>query len=141
MSKLYLICSIKVKAPDNVSFTIEEVEICCIKGKNGSGKSKLLRQLDLLDRPTRGKIILSGRIVTDITDAERAKLRLSYLGYIFQEDALLEELIVVENLFLPAKMLSWKNDKYKERATEHLHLGGLSEKIDHLPSGSSGSEE
>lgn len=141
LSKVYAMGNIKVKALDDVSFTIEESEICCIMGKSGSGKSTLLRQLGLLDKPTNGKIMINGKVVTDLTDADRAELRLSYLGYVFQEYALLSELTAVENVYLPAMMLGKKNDKYKERAIELLHLVGLSERIDHLPNALSGGEQ
>lgn len=141
LSKVYAMGNIKVKALDDVSFTIEEGEISCIMGKSGSGKSTLLRQLGLLDKPTKGKIILNNRVVTDLSDAQRTELRLSYLGYVFQEYALLSELTAVENVYLPAMMLGRKNDKYRERAIELLHLVGLSERIDHLPNALSGGEQ
>jgi len=92
---------VSVKALDNVTFSIEEGEIVCIMGKSGSGKSTLLRQMGLLDRPTHGVLKIDDRPVTRMGEGERADLRLNYLGYVFQEYALLGELTALENVYLP----------------------------------------
>jgi putative ABC transport system ATP-binding protein len=113
----------------------------CIMGKSGSGKSTLLRQLGLLDRPTSGDIILEGKPVTNVSEGVRANLRLSLLGYVFQEYALLGELTAHENVYLPGMMLGKKDHDYKKRAVDLLDLVGLQKRIKHLPKELSGGEQ
>ena len=95
----------KKKILHRISIEVNSGEIVALLGPNGSGKSTLLRQLGLLDRPTSGEIIFEGKIVTKMSDMSRALLRLNYLGYVFQEYALLAELTAHENVYLPGMML------------------------------------
>jgi len=74
---------VQVRALDDVSFTIAEGDMVCIMGKSGLGKSTLLRQLGLLDRPSEGEIVLDGEVVTRLSDTARGMLRLQHLGYVF----------------------------------------------------------
>jgi putative ABC transport system ATP-binding protein len=109
-------------------------------GRSGSGKSTLLRQLGLIDRPTFGSIIFDGSNVTALSEGERAKLRLGYLGYVFQEYALLGELTTLQNVYLPGMMLNGSGN-YKTRATELLEMVGLGHRIKHYPRELSGGEQ
>jgi putative ABC transport system ATP-binding protein len=109
-------------------------------GRSGSGKSTLLRQMGLLDNPTTGSIIFDGRDVTALPEGERAKLRLGYLGYVFQEYALLGELTTLQNVYLPGMMLNGTGS-YKNRAGELLELVGLGQRKAHYPKELSGGEQ
>ena len=141
LSKIYTMGDVKVKALDSISFSILAGDMLCIMGKSGSGKSTLLRQLGLLDRPTSGDIILEGRPVANVSEGVRANLRLSLLGYVFQEYALLGELTAHENVYLPGMMLGKKDYDYKKRAADLLELVGLKKRIKHLPKELSGGEQ
>jgi putative ABC transport system ATP-binding protein len=133
--------NVEVKALLDVSLAIEEGDITCIMGKSGSGKSTLLRQLGLIDRPTSGQIMLDGREATKLSDGARSKLRLTYLGYIFQEFALISELTAHENVYLPGMMLGNKAVDYRNRAKELLEVVGLGKRINHKPKELSGGEQ
>ena len=133
--------NVEVKALLDVSLAIEEGDITCIMGKSGSGKSTLLRQLGLIDRPTSGQIMLDGREATKLSDGARSKLRLTYLGYIFQEFALISELTAHENVYLPGMMLGDKAADYRNRAKELLEVVGLGKRINHKPKELSGGEQ
>jgi putative ABC transport system ATP-binding protein len=122
LTKIYKMGNVEVKALLDVSLAIEEGDITCIMGKSGSGKSTLLRQLGLIDRPT-------------------SKLRLTYLGYIFQEFALIAELTAHENVYLPGMMLGNKAVDYRNRAKELLEVVGLEKRINHKPKELSGGEQ
>ena len=141
LTKIYDLGAVKVRALDEVSFTVPLGEMVCIMGKSGSGKSTLLRQLGLLDRPTSGEIIFEGKIVTKMSDMSRALLRLNYLGYVFQECALLAELTAHENVYLPGMMLGAKGTDFRKRAEELLKIVGLGERLKHYPKELSGGEQ
>jgi putative ABC transport system ATP-binding protein len=141
LTKIYKLGKVEVNALVDVSLEVEAGDITCIMGKSGSGKSTLLRQLGLIDRPTSGQILFDGQDVTRLSDGDRSKMRLTYLGYIFQEFALLAELTAHENVYLPGMMLGNDAVDYKNRAKELLKLVGLEERIEHKPKELSGGEQ
>lgn len=138
--KTYSLGETKVQALNGVSLTIDESDFFIITGRNGSGKSTLLHQLGLLDLPDSGCIYLHGQEVTTISEKERTKLRLNYLGYVFQEYALIAELTALENVMLPAMMLESPRT-CRQRAVELLAKVGLERQIHHLPTQLSGGEQ
>ena len=141
LTKIYKMGNVEVKALLDVSLAIKKGDITCIMGKSGSGKSTLLRQFGLIDRPTSGQIVLDGRDATRLSDGARSKLRLTYLGYIFQEFALISELTAHENVYLPGMMLGDKAADYRKRAKELLEVVGLGKRINHKPRELSGGEQ
>ena len=141
LTKIYEIGRVKVKALDSVSLTVPEAGIVGIMGRSGSGKSTLLRQLGLLDRPTSGTASFDGREVTHMPEKQRIELRLRYIGYVFQEYALLGELTAHQNVFLPGMMLGEKGADYRERAAGLLEAVGLGGRIKHYPKELSGGEQ
>jgi putative ABC transport system ATP-binding protein len=140
LTRVYRVGSVEVPALTDVSLAIDDKEVACIMGRSGSGKSTLLRQLGLIDRPTSGKITLDDRDVTALPEAERARIRLTCLGYIFQEFALLAELTAHENVCLPGMMASGGRD-FEGRAAELLAAVGLKERMNHRPKELSGGEQ
>jgi len=141
LTRIYKLGNVEVKALVDVSLGIETGDVTCIMGKSGSGKSTLLRQLGLIDRPTSGQIFLDGKDVTRLSDGARSRLRLTYLGYIFQEFALLGELTAHENVYLPGMMLDNKAVDYRSRAEELLDIVGLKQRMHHKPKELSGGEQ
>ena len=137
LTKIYHMDKVKVIALNAVSFVVPDAAIVSIMGRSGSGKSTLLRQMGLLDSPTIGSIIFDGKDVTALSEGERAKLRLGYLGYVFQEYALLGELTTLQNVYLPGMMLNGAGS-YKNRAGELLELVGLGQRKAHYPKELSG---
>lgn len=141
LSKIYDTGKVKIRALDSVSFTVPDGDMFAIMGRSGSGKSTLLRQMGLLDRPTSGSVFFEEQEVSKIPEGERAKLRLKYMGYVFQEYALLGELTAHQNVSLPAMMLGDRKNNYKQRARELLGMVGLGERIRHYPKELSGGEQ
>jgi len=141
LQKIYSMGDVRVKALDNVTFSIESGEMVCIMGKSGSGKSTLLRQMGLLDRPTSGVLKIENKPVNRMGEGERADLRLNFLGYVFQEYALLGELTALENVYLPGMMLGKKGEDFKKRALDLLTMVGLGSREKHLPKELSGGEQ
>lgn len=141
LSRTYGAGDVAVRALREVSFGVAHGEMVCIMGKSGSGKSTLLRQLGLLDSPTAGQVLLEGRDVTRIDESRRRALRLGYLGYVFQEYALLPELTAEENVFLPSLMRGSSLRRSRAHAQELLAMLDLSNRSRHRPSELSGGQQ
>src|SRR3972149_428620 len=141
LSKIYIMGRVSVKALDGVSFVVPDGDMLAIMGRSGSGKSTLLKQIGMLDRPTSGRVLFEHDEVTGLPENKRAQLRLQYLGYVFQEYALLGELTAHQNVYLPGMMLSRDNNDYKRHAEELLALVGLEARIRHYPKELSGGEQ
>jgi putative ABC transport system ATP-binding protein len=140
MVKTYHLGEVDVPALRGVSLGIRRSDFLVITGRNGSGKSTLLHQLGLLDRPDSGELLLEGEDVTRMQEKKRTSLRLRYLGYIFQEFALAEELTALENVMLPAMMIESVRT-CRKRALELLELVGLKGLDKHQPNQLSGGEQ
>jgi putative ABC transport system ATP-binding protein len=141
LTKVYGAGPAAVHAIDEVSLRVERGEMLCVMGKSGSGKSTLLHQLGLLDHPTDGSVLIDGVEATALPEAERGRLRLEQLGYVFQEYALLPELTAEENVYLPGHMLGLSRRDCRERARELLELVGLAGRARHRPGEMSGGEQ
>lgn len=133
----------KVPTPalKGVSFDVEAGEFIAIMGRSGSGKSTLLHQLGLIDMPTDGKILIDHTDIIKLSDGEKTSYRLKYLGYVFQEYALIAELNALENVYLPAFALGENHNSYKKHAQELLEIVGLGDRLDHYPHELSGGEQ
>lgn len=110
-------------------------------GRSGSGKSTLLHQLGMLDSPTSGKISIDNDDILRLSDSEKTRYRLKYLGYIFQEYALIAELTALENVYLPSFALGENGSDCKKRAKEVLEIVGLGNRLEHYPNELSGGEQ
>jgi len=125
----------------DVSFEVEAGEFVAVMGRSGSGKSTLLHQLGLLDTPTSGQILIDGIDILGLPDDQRTTFRLNFLGYVFQEYALVAELSALENVYLPAFARGLSARNYRARASELLEVVGLGERVHHYPHELSGGEQ
>ena len=128
VSKIYGEDENKVKALDNVSFTISKGAFILIVGSSGSGKSTLLNMIGLLDHPTSGKIFIDGVDTTKLSDNQISAFRSKKLGFVFQFSNLLADLSVLENVILPHQIAGLSNDA-EEYAFELLRTVGLESQI------------
>ncbi len=104
IDKVYGQGETEVYALKNLSFSVKRGEFMLIVGSSGSGKSTLLNMIGLLDRPTKGKIIIDGVDTSELSDNQLSTFRNSKLGFIFQFSNLLSDLTVLENVTLPRKI-------------------------------------
>ena len=123
------------------SFQVPSGEFMALTGRSGSGKSTLLHQLGLLDTPTEGSIMIDGIDVLAFSDAQKTRFRLSSLGYVFQEYALIAEFTALENVLLPAMALGDANDGKRNRAKELLSLVELENRFEYYPNELSGGQQ
>lgn len=125
----------------NISFAVPKGEFVAITGRSGSGKSTLMYQLGLLDHPTSGQIFIDGRDASNLTAEERTKLRLTELGYVFQDYALIPELSALENVVVPLLMQGLTQKEAEAKAEVSLKRIGLGERLHNLPNQLSGGEQ
>jgi putative ABC transport system ATP-binding protein len=130
-----------VKALDGVTFEINKGEIVAIMGASGSGKTTLLRILALLDDATEGEYTIQGLEVSGLPESERSYYRLTQVGYVFQDYALINEMSAAENVYVLSMMEGKsKKDSY-ETALEALDKVGLKDKHARIPDELSGGEK
>ncbi|HUD10247.1 MAG TPA: ABC transporter ATP-binding protein [Candidatus Saccharimonadales bacterium] len=133
VSKLYGFGDATTLALDEVNLSIDEGEFVAVMGPSGSGKSTLMNIIGLLDRPTYGVCMLSGRNVARLKPNQQAKIRRDKIGFIFQSFNLLPRLTVIENVALP---LAYKGMTYVRRlkmASAMLDRLGLTEREYYMP--------
>lgn len=141
VTKIYKVGNEKVLALDNVSFSINRGDFCCLLGSSGSGKSTLLNLMAGIEKITKGEILIKGKNVTKMGEHQLAKFRQKYLGFVFQSYNLITSLNALENVTLP---LVFKEEKVKVRnkkAKEMLKSVGLEARIKHKPNQMSGGQQ
>ena len=140
VSRVFPMAAGPVAALRDVSIGIAEGEYLGVVGPSGCGKSTLLHVLGCVDVPTTGLIKFQGRDVSGLSDADRSRLRLREIGFVFQRFFLLPMLTAFENVELPQAEAGVARTERRARARELLDFVGLGRRADHRPSELSGGE-
>ncbi len=139
VSKIYGTGDARVKALDNVSFTVEKGEFVSIVGPSGSGKSTLLHILGGVDRPTNGKVFVDGTDMHALKEDQLAVFRRRQIGLVYQFYNLMPVLNIDENIALPHLLDGRELDRERlDMVVEHL---GLSDRRHNLPNQLSGGQQ
>jgi putative ABC transport system ATP-binding protein len=129
-----------VVALRNVSLAVDAGEYVAITGPSGCGKSTLLHLVGCVDTPSSGSLLFDRRDTSQLSEAERGRLRLTRIGFVFQRFFLLPMLSAAENVELPQAEAGVTAGERRARTRELLDYVGLADRADHLPSQLSGGE-
>lgn len=102
LSKTYFSTDPPTEVLRGIDLTIRTGEFLVVMGASGSGKSTLLYSISGMDRPTGGNVLLEGHELTSLGDAELSNVRLTRMGFVFQQPHFLSNLDVRDNILLPA---------------------------------------
>lgn len=126
---------------DGIDLSAAKGEFLAITGPSGSGKSSLLYLLGLLDAPSAGEVIVCGQPTSKLSDAERADVRLTKCGFVFQFHFLLPEFTALENVLLPMRAAGRMGEtEMRARGLELLSSLGLKDHADKRPNQLSGGQ-
>ncbi len=130
---------VPIHALKDVSVEIAQGESVAIMGASGSGKSTLMNVLGCLDKPTEGRVVLDGDVVSTLEDEELARIRNKKIGFVFQTFNLLPRTSAIENVELP--LIYSDLDDIEGLASDALQKVGLAERIHHYPNELSGGQQ
>jgi putative ABC transport system ATP-binding protein len=140
VSRIFPMPAGPVAALRSVSLAVEAGEYVAITGPSGCGKSTLLHLIGCVDTPTSGSLLFDRRDIAQLSEAERGRLRLTRIGFVFQRFFLLPMLSAAENVELPQAEARVPASDRRARTRELLEYVGLADRADHLPSQLSGGE-
>ncbi|QGK73706.1 methionine ABC transporter ATP-binding protein MetN [Flavobacterium sp. SLB02] len=129
-----------VSALSDVSLKVPPGKIFGVIGTSGAGKSTLIRCVNLLERPTSGEIIVDGKSLIQLSNAQLAIER-RQIGMIFQHFNLLSSRTVFDNVAFPLELVGASKDDIRKRVFELLELVGLAEKANDYPASLSGGQK
>lgn len=124
-----------------IDLSVAPGEIVGLVGPSGSGKSSLLHAAGLLEHPTAGAIHIGGQDCGSLSDRVRTRIRLEFIGFVYQFHHLLAELSALENVALPAMMAGMSRRDARRRAEALLSQLGLTDRLHHQPAELSGGEQ
>jgi putative ABC transport system ATP-binding protein len=139
--RLYRSDEVETTALKSIELQIEEGEFVAIMGPSGCGKSTLLNILGTIDRPTSGKYMFRDLEVTDMPEAELARLRRDNLGFVFQSFNLIDELTVAENVELGIVYRKWAGKDRRARVQAAMDRVGIAHRARHYPHQLSGGQQ
>ena len=131
----------ELKLFEHFDLTVPNGQFVSIVGTSGSGKSTLLNMLAGLEKPTKGEIIISGKHIEKLTEAELVRFRREHVGFIFQSFHLLGTLNALENVALPLSFRGERRASRMKKAEKLLDMVNLGNHKKHLPVQMSGGQQ
>ena len=129
-----------VEALRDVNLNIQDGDIYGIIGMSGAGKSTLVRCINMLERPTKGQVLIDGRDIAQLSDKELRAVRRD-VTMIFQGFNLLMQRTCLKNICFPLELIGMDKEKAKKRALELLDVVGLPDKANAYPAQLSGGQQ
>ena len=130
----------RIDALRDINLSIEKGEIFGIIGRSGAGKSTLVRCINMLERPTEGKVYFEGRDMGALSQGQLNIVRRS-MGMIFQQFNLLMQRNALDNVCFPMELAGVSRAKARKKAAEMLELVGLEKRASAYPSQLSGGQK
>lgn len=124
----------------NISLSIPTGKLSVLKGRSGSGKTTLMNLLGALDRPTTGKVLFDGNILSAESNDALSRFRRKNIGFVFQSVALIPMMNARENVEFALRLAGIRDGRQK-RAEECLKMVGLGARLNHMPQELSGGEQ
>lgn len=140
IQKIYQTKKEKVAALNGIDLSVKTGEIFGVIGPSGAGKSTLIRCVNLLERPTQGKVIVDHQDLTQLSEKE-LRIARHKIGMIFQHFNLLSSLTVYENVAFPLQLVKENKNAIEKKVLELLKWVGLEEKKDFYPKQLSGGQK
>lgn len=141
ITRTFTIGKVETRALRGVDLKIKSGEFTALVGPSGSGKTTLLQIIGCLDLPTTGSVLINGKDAAKLNRNQRADLRKSTLGFVFQFFALIPTLTAYENVEMPLLLNNTKPAERKQRVMELLNAVGLADRAHHRPDQLSGGEQ
>lgn len=130
-----------VKVLNGINLNISKGEKICFIGPSGSGKTTLLNILGLLENPISGSVLINSKDCNLMSLEQKTMFRRQYIGYIFQNNQLLEDFSVIENVAIPLILNNFPKRFSLNKAKEILKTLGLIDKVNFKPGTLSGGEQ
>ena len=141
VSKIYRQGQVSFRALDRVALTIDKGEFIALAGPSGSGKTTLLNLIGSLDRPDEGSIIFNGKNLKNLSDNQRADLRLQQIGFVFQAYNLIPVLTAAENVDYILMLQKVEKATRAAKVGDILREVGLEDKAGNRPDELSGGQQ
>lgn len=141
ISKIFYTEEVETHALSDIDLSISRGEYIAISGPSGCGKSTLMSILGLLDMPSSGEYRIAGVPVEQLNARDRARVRNTEIGFIFQAFNLIGDLTVEENVSLPLTYRDMPSGERRERVREALGRVGMSHRTKHYPAQLSGGQQ
>jgi putative ABC transport system ATP-binding protein len=141
LTNTYRVGEIEVHALRGVDLKIEGGEFVAIVGPSGSGKSTLFNILGGLTPPTSGTVLIDGRDLIKMSEADRTRLRKTTVGFVFQKYNLLPTLTGADNIEIARHIAGKKGHERDPQFDETLALLGIASRLKHKPRALSGGEQ
>ncbi len=143
LCKTYHLGEVDVPVLNGVSLSIRRGEFIALMGASGSGKTTLMNILGCLDQPSSGEYWLNGQEISTLPPHERATVRGSKIGFVFQNFNLLARTTALNNVLMPLNYTfnRLSRSESKRHASKLLSLVGLEQRLDHEPSRLSGGQQ
>lgn len=141
VNKIYVSGDTTVTALDTTDLSFDGAALTLIMGPSGSGKTTLLSILGCVIYPTEGDVLYKSQNVSRLGENELARIRLSEIGFVFQQFNLIEPLTALENVMQPLLLQGITRKEAKKRATQALDDVGLSDRLYNLPKKLSGGQK
>ena len=120
LCKTYIVNKYSNNVLQNINFSMQKGDFVTVMGPSGSGKSTLLYTVSGMDKMTSGEVIFNGKDISTLNEKQLSRLRLTEMGFIFQQMYMMKKLCILDNIILPAYQAGVKSRDEVNRDAEEL---------------------